>query len=161
MLGLMNGLSIIGRIGIGYIADRFGKVQALSSSFILCGVFHFAFWLPAVTASAESTATALFTLFVIFVGVFGSGFISLFPVVVADLFGTSELASKTGLLNTCIGLTVLAGPSLVNAIIGEGSHMRWMTGVLVSGLFLAVGGSMLAASAFATRKRSQDREIEG
>lgn len=105
----MSGLSIIGRIGIGYVADRFGKVQALSLSFTICGLCHFAFWLPAVTTSAEVQATALFTLFVVFVGIFGAGFISLFPVVVADLFGTSELASKTGLLNTSIGFTVLAG----------------------------------------------------
>lgn len=43
LLGLMNGLSILGRIGIGYVADRFGKVQALSASFVLCGLGHFVF----------------------------------------------------------------------------------------------------------------------
>jgi predicted MFS family arabinose efflux permease len=35
LLGLMNGLSIAGRIGIGWLADRYGKVTALASSFIL------------------------------------------------------------------------------------------------------------------------------
>lgn len=136
LLGLMNGLSILGRVGIGYVADRFGKAHALSASFVLCGLGHFVFWLPGMTASEESTATALLTLFVVYIGIFGSGFISLFPVVVADLFGTSALASKTGLLNTAIGVTVLAGPSAVYAIIGEGTHRQWVLGILTAGLFL-------------------------
>lgn len=75
LLGLMNGLSIIGRIGIGYLSDRLGKVTALTLSFLLCGIGHVVFWLPAVSPHDENTETAiaLFTLFVVFVGVLGSG----------------------------------------------------------------------------------------
>lgn len=75
LLGLMNGLSIIGRVGIGYLSDRLGKVTALTVSFLLCGLGHIMFWLPAVSLKNEDaeTATALFTLFVVFVGVLGSG----------------------------------------------------------------------------------------
>ena len=122
LLGLMNGLSIVGRVGIGWLADRHGKVTALTSSFILCGLGHFVFWLPAVTLSSKdnaSTATALFTLFSVYTGIFGSGFVSLFPVVVAHLFRPVALASKVGLLNTVTGLGTLAGPSAVYAIVGD------------------------------------------
>jgi MFS family permease len=151
LLGLMNGLSIVGRIGIGYVADRFGKLHALSASFILCGLGHFAFWLPGVTINTTTaeTPTALFTLFVVYIGIFGSGFISLFPVVVAHMFGSEALASKTGLLNTAIGLSVLAGPSAVYAIIGDGQSTRWMVGVLTAGLFLFFGGAVLLSASMA------------
>jgi len=119
LLGLMNGLSIAGRIGIGWLADRYRKVTALASSFILCGSGHFLFWLPGVAVSAENTsaATALLTLFSIYTGILGSGFVSLFPVVVADLFGAEILASKVGLLNTINRLETLVGPSIVYVII--------------------------------------------
>ena len=145
LLGIMNGLSIFGRIGIGCFADRYGKIKALSLSFLLCGLGHLVFWLPGVTLRPKETetSTALFTLFVVYVGIFGSGFISLFPVVVADLFGKDNLASKTGLLNTTLGLSTLAGPSAVYAIIGSGMHRSWTTGVLSAGLFMIIGGFVL------------------
>lgn len=144
----MNGLSIIGRIGIGYFADRVGKLPALNLSFILCGVGHLVFWWPGVALPTsadgnETRTTALFTCFVVYTGIFGSGFISLFPVVVAHLFGAEMLASKQGLLNTAVGLGVLAGPSAVYAIIGEGETRHWAVGVVTAGLFMLVGGLLL------------------
>ena len=157
LLGMMNGLSILGRVGIGYFADKFGKVQALTASFILCGLGHFVFWLPGVTVTTDDAGipTALFTLFVVYIGVFGSGFISLFSVVVAHLFGSDNLASKTGLLNGAIGLSVLAGPSAVYAIIDTGVPKRWTIGVLTSGLFLFVGGLVLLVASVAMKKQKR------
>jgi len=148
LLGLMSGLSIIGRVGIGSFADRYGKVTALWLSFTLCGLGRLALWLPGVmlpsTKSSESAATtALFTLFVVYSGLLGSGAISLFPVVVAELFGKDKLAFKIGLVNSTLGLSSLAGPSAVYAIIGSGMHKRWMVGVPTAGLFIVAGGTML------------------
>ena len=155
LLGIMNGLSILGRVGIGYVSDRFGKIEALTASFVLCGLGHFIFWLPGVTVTVDSSGvpTALFTLFVVFVGIFGSGFISLFPVVVSHLFGPDALASKTGLMNTVIGMSVLAGPSAIYAIVDSGKHESgWIIGVLLSGLFLFVGGLVLLVAGSTMRK---------
>ena len=151
LLGIMNGLSIIGRVGIGYFADRHGKVNALSASFLLCGLGHVAFWLPGVATAGEGTdaPTVLLTLFVIYIGILGSGFISLFPVVVAHLFGKERLASRTGLLNTAVGFTTLAGPSAVYAIVDENMGAKWTAGVLASGIFMIVGGVILAGGSTA------------
>jgi len=147
LLGLMNGLSIIGRIGIGWVADRFGKVNALTLSYVLCGLGHLIFWLPAVIMPSENvaTTTAMFTCFVVYVGLLGSGFVSLLPVVVSHLFGPEALASKQGLLNTTVGLATLAGPSAVYAIVGSGETRHWANGVLSAGLFMLVGGLLLGA----------------
>lgn len=147
LLGLMNGLSIVGRIGIGWVADRFGKISALTLSFMLCGLGHLLFWLPAVTVPKENdaTVTAMFTSFVVFIGIFGSGFISLFPVVISHLFGGEALASKQGLLNTIVGIGTLAGPSAVYAIVGDGEVRHWSIGVISAGLFMLVGGLLLGA----------------
>lgn len=54
-----------------------------------------------------------------YTGISGSGFISFFPVVVADLSGAEILALKVGSLNTVSGLGTLAGPSIEYAIIGS------------------------------------------
>jgi MFS family permease len=160
LLGLMNGLSIVGRVGIGWLADRHGKVTALASSFILCGSGHFLFWLPGVAVSAENAgaATALLTLFSIYTGILGSGFVSLFPVVVADLFGAEILASKVGLLNTVNGLGTLAGPSIVYAIIWNGVDLRWAVGVASAGIFMFVGGLTMVTTFSWLNKHSRDHE---
>ncbi|CAK7200214.1 hypothetical protein SEUCBS139899_002905 [Sporothrix eucalyptigena] len=146
LLGLMNGLSIAGRLGIGYFADRHGKLTALVASFVLCGAGHLLFWLPAVLGHSQNDerAVALMTVFVVFVGLLGSGFVSLIPVVVADLFGADNLASKVGLFNSIVGLGVLAGPSAANAIVSSsGSGDDWSMAVLFSGLLMLVGGLLL------------------
>ncbi|KAF3352882.1 hypothetical protein VdG1_08568 [Verticillium dahliae VDG1] len=122
LLGLMNGLSIIGRLAVGSFADRYGKLTALITSF-------------------DEKPVALMTLFVIFVGLLGSGFVSLIPVVMSDLFGAEDLASKVGLLNSIMGLGAFAGPSAVYAIVSDGRDFSMA--VLFSGLLMIVGGLML------------------
>lgn len=144
LLGMMNGLSIIGRISIGMYADRFGKSNALATSFILCGLGHLMFWLPSVIISSEPGSIALFSLFVVFVGLFGSGFVSLVPVVVGDLFGSEGLASRVGLLNSIMGLGVMAGPSAAVAIVNTTGDYTW--GVLFSGMLMVLGGVSMAAA---------------
>jgi MFS family permease len=142
LLGLMNGLSIIGRLGIGSVADRYGKLTALIVSFVLCGTGHLAFWLPAVVINGtDQRPVALMTAFVVFVGLFGSGFVSLIPVVVADIFRPKDLASKVGLLNSVLGLGVLAGPSLANEIVAKAND--WGMAVLFSGPLMFIGSLML------------------
>ncbi|KXT18329.1 hypothetical protein AC579_937 [Pseudocercospora musae] len=155
LLGIMNGLSIFGRIGIGCFADRYGKLTALSLSFLLCGLGHFAFWLPGITSTQDNprAAIALLAIFVVYVGFFGSGFISLFPVVVADLFGSENLASKTGMLNTFVGLSTLAGPSAVYAIAGSGASLGWAFGISTAGLLMIVGGLVLPITKALLSKR--------
>lgn len=160
LLGLMNGLSIVGRVGIGSVADRYGKVFALAASFTLCGLGHIAFWLPGVTVPAKgdpAAVTSLFTIFVVYVGILGSGFVSLFPVVVAHLFGSENLASKTGLFNTVIGISTLAGPSAIYAIVGDGVHRNWWQGVVAAGLFMLVGGVFMILTVGRWTKRDQQR----
>ncbi|KAL1893976.1 hypothetical protein Sste5346_006117 [Sporothrix stenoceras] len=143
LLGLMNGLSIAGRLGIGAFADRYGKLTALVASFVLCGAGHLLFWLPAVLYRGQD-AVALMTVFVVFVGLLGSGFVSLIPVVISDLFGGDNLASKVGLFNSIVGVGVLAGPSAANAIVSsKGGGDDWSMAVLFSGLLMLVGGLAL------------------
>ena len=144
LLGIMNGLSIVGRVGIGMFADRYGKLLALVSSFVLCGLGHILFWLPSVLSKGSETVTALFTLFVVYTGLLGSGFVSLIPVVVAHRFGTTALASKLGLLNSIMGLGAFAGPSAIYAIVSEGED--WTMGILAAGLFMIVGGVTMAGA---------------
>jgi hypothetical protein len=74
-----------------------------------------------------------------YTGISGSGFISFFPVVVADLSGAEILALKVGSLNTVSGLGTLAGPSIEYAIIGSEVDLHWAIGVASAGIFILVG----------------------
>lgn len=144
---------MLGRMRIGYIGDRFGKIQSLTASFILRG-------LPGVTVAGDGTGvpTTLLTLFVVCIGIFGSDFISLFAVVVAHLFGPKALASKIGLLDSAIGVSVLAWSRAIYAIIESGVPKLWTIGVLTSGLFLFVGGLVLLVAGSAMQHKAQALE---
>lgn len=61
----------------------------------------------------------------------------------AHPFEPQELASKVGLLNTVLGLGTWTGPGAIYAIIPDTGD-RLVVGVLVSGLFMLVGGSRMA-----------------
>ena len=86
----------------------------------------------------------------VYVGISGS--ISLFPVLVSDLFGKSALGSKSGLLNTTVGLSILTQPSAINAIIGAGPLQRWTIEVPVACLTMFAGGLMLPAASAVTER---------
>ncbi|RXG48546.1 hypothetical protein VDGE_10181 [Verticillium dahliae] len=143
MTGFLPRYFIIPASAVSQGIDKgYGKLTALITSFVLCGVGHVVFWLPAVMVGDEDEKpVALMTLFVIFVGLLGSGFVSLIPVVMSDLFGAEDLASKVGLLNSIMGLGAFAGPSAVYAIVSDGRDFSMA--VLFSGLLMIVGGLML------------------
>ncbi|KIO32686.1 hypothetical protein M407DRAFT_66305 [Tulasnella calospora MUT 4182] len=88
---VMNFSSAIGRTAVGLTADRIGVTNAFIGSIFLSAVAQLVLW-----NLAESYAVIM--AFSVVEGAFGGCFISLLAPVTAQLFGTSKLATLTGLL---------------------------------------------------------------
>ncbi|RKP09410.1 major facilitator superfamily domain-containing protein [Thamnocephalis sphaerospora] len=109
-VGLSSGVNAVGRIVLGYIADMFGRVNALFSCVFFSGLTVLLIW-------TFSTSYGVLLLFVLLYGFSAGGFISLFPVVTAELVGLDELPNAIGLLYASNAVGNLFGPAIAGALL--------------------------------------------
>jgi len=136
--------SLIGRFGIGAVADRIGRFAALAWMFAGLGVTLVAWW-------GSTSVWALGAVAVTF-GVFYGGFVATLPAVVMDLFGGRAVAGIIGCLYTAAGIGTLAGPPLAGvAFDAWGSYDAPILGAALLSLAGAAGAYALrGARALAT-----------
>lgn len=99
LIGVLNGASALGRVALGFCADKFGHLEMLTSCLLAAAISITVIWLFAPTM-----------LFVILFGFSVGGFVSLAPNVVVAIFGTKNLGSVTGLVYSGAGVGNLVGP---------------------------------------------------
>ncbi|KAF9019798.1 MFS general substrate transporter [Hymenopellis radicata] len=136
---LISAFSAIGRVCLGIVGDHLGHLHILSLCQFLGGVGQMAIW-PFVHNLAGLMA------FSSFYGFFTGGYVSLYPVVAADLYGVEGLASITGVMFSSFVPGTLVGPPASGAILDR--HTDPSTGKIN---FLPVqlfGGTWLIVSAF-------------
>ncbi|KAI9024658.1 major facilitator superfamily domain-containing protein [Hyaloraphidium curvatum] len=109
-LGLSNGASAVGRILIGAFADRLGHVNSYTICLSLTPLFVLLIW-------PFATSFGVLLLFSILYGFFSGGFISLFPTIVATLFGMGNLGARMGATFTATLPGNLAGAPIAGAIL--------------------------------------------
>jgi MFS family permease len=130
LVGLIGIASVVGRLGLGVVADRFGRIRVYRLCFVAMAA-SFSIWLVA----------ADYPWLVVFALVFGvgyGGFIALNPAVVAEAFGVIGLGAIVGMLYTSAGIGSLIGPPLAGVIIDATGTYTW-----------AIVGAMMAAAAAA------------
>jgi MFS family permease len=107
-MGILAGLNAVGRLGIGAIADKLGiRLTILSTVFLLAIVL---FYLNSVT-----TPWMLF-LFSVPFGFLVGGFLTMMPLAMAELFGTSALGSIMGVIGLFSAIGPAFGPAIGAAI---------------------------------------------
>ncbi len=116
LVGLIGGASVVGRMGLGAVADRVGVVRLYQACYLIVGL-SFALWLAADSYS-------LLVVFALVLGVGYGGYVALSPAVLVHLFGNHRLGSVLGALYTSGGVGVLMGPPLAGVIIGHRGY-RW------------------------------------
>ena len=104
ILGAIGAGSAAGRLALGGSADRVGRRQALSGSFLLMAAVLL-WWLAA-------TETWSLLLFAFLFGVGYGGFVALMPALTSDFFGVRHAGALLGLLYTGAGIGTLVGPTL-------------------------------------------------
>src|SRR5207244_4298518 len=87
-LGLIIGLGPVGKVAFGYMADRYQARKILVVSFVLQGL--------AILLVVRGEGAALFWPFVVLFAVGQGGALTVAPLVLGNLFGTSSLGSVVG-----------------------------------------------------------------
>ncbi|KAG9043339.1 hypothetical protein FS837_009735 [Tulasnella sp. UAMH 9824] len=128
---VMNFSSAIGRTVVGLTADRIGVTNAFIASIFLSASAQLVLWNLA-------NSYAVIMVFSVIVGAFGGCFISLLAPVTAQLFGTSKLATLTGLLIMFNLPGNLAGAPLAGAILSA-TGRNWHAAVSYSGAVQLAG----------------------
>lgn len=99
--------SLLGRFGIGALADRIGRLASVAWMFAGMGAMLLVWWTSTSFWALGAMAIAF--------GVFYGGFVAALPAVVMDLFGGRAVGGIIGCLYTAAGIGTLAGPPLAGA----------------------------------------------
>ncbi|KAG0307353.1 hypothetical protein BGZ98_000442 [Dissophora globulifera] len=91
LISIFSGINAVSRVGLGVAADKFGRTNTLFTCCVLAGVSCLAIWTVADTIG-------ILTGFMVAYGLFGGGFISIFPVVVAQVVGVERLPAALGIV---------------------------------------------------------------
>ncbi|MBX9701490.1 MAG: MFS transporter, partial [Acetobacteraceae bacterium] len=135
LLGLVGTASILGRVLLGALADRWGRrATFLGCCWALSGVTLI--WALARDATALSVFAFAF-------GITYGGFVALLPAFVADRYGRASAGTMIGLLYTSRGLALLLGPPLVG--LASGLDGTGAAGAIGFAALLGVAGSALLA----------------
>ncbi|KAJ3375782.1 hypothetical protein GGF31_002986 [Allomyces arbusculus] len=140
LLSVINITSVVGRIVVGFLADRWGNVNCYLASTMFVAVSCLGIWLWAATMPGLVAFAAVF-------GFCAGGLISLMFSVTAQLFGTEGLATSIGLIYTTESVGHLVGPPLAALLIRNDSSLpsRGYAGLIV----YAGVSSLVAAMCFA------------
>ncbi|ORY03792.1 MFS general substrate transporter [Basidiobolus meristosporus CBS 931.73] len=130
IVGLLNGASALGRVLLGTAADRFGRLNLLVFCMLVGSLSTLIIW-----PNAGSFAPLL--IFALLFGFTAGGFISLFPVVIANIFGLENLATVTGLVYASTGVGNLAGSPTAGAL--HDSTSDYLPVILLSGVTMVFG----------------------
>ncbi|KAI8359645.1 major facilitator superfamily domain-containing protein [Mortierella sp. GBAus27b] len=109
LISLFSGINAVSRIGLGVAADKLGRTNTLFTCCFLAGASVLAIW-------SVSSNIVILTVFMVFYGLFGGGFISIFPVVVAQVVGVERLSAALGILYFGNAVGNLLGAPIATAI---------------------------------------------
>lgn len=121
LISISNASNAGGKVVLGYIADRFGRLNTLLICTMVSAVSALALWLPSTSAGGMLMGRALFTAFTVLYSIFAGAYVSLFPTVLAELFGAQNFTSVNGFLYMLRGLGILVGTPAAGALIRSGS----------------------------------------
>ncbi|KAI9296605.1 MFS general substrate transporter [Neoconidiobolus thromboides FSU 785] len=110
LIGLLNGGSAIGRVALGSLGDRFGRINILFICIGLASLFCYFIWTFSFTFGVLLAFNILY-------GMAAGGYISMLPVVTVQLFGVEGIASTNGLLYFGSGIPNLVGTPIASAIL--------------------------------------------
>ncbi|KAJ5319818.1 hypothetical protein N7508_000101 [Penicillium antarcticum] len=152
-IAISNAANAIGKIIIGHIADRIGRMNTLALATLISAVSVLALWLPSCLSDTQSSGSNLFIAFTIIYGIFASAYISLFPASLMELFGVQNFTSINGLLYMVRGFATMVGTPVAGALI-RSSHKR-VDSRSYENTSIMVGVLLLDATVAALRARPE------
>lgn len=135
-LGAIGGTSAVARIGIGYLADRTGRVRTFVVCSVLMGVSTLA--LPA------ARSTWAIGLFAVVFGLAYGGNGALIAPLVADVFGTTNINTTFGLVSISFAVSGLFAPFLAG--VGYDTMGTYLPAFLASGVLALLGAGLVVVA---------------
>ncbi|KAI8810330.1 major facilitator superfamily domain-containing protein [Cladochytrium replicatum] len=144
ILSITNFGSAVGRVMLGMGADQYvGKINMLTLCMFLSSVCILLWW-PFTNSFGTLLSFGFVNTF------FSGGFISMFPVVIADLFGVERMASVMGMLYTASAVGNFAGSPLAGVII---ESKGWVPAILYAGFLTLSSVIFLLAVRFTVSRK--------
>lgn len=116
----------LGRIGWGALSDIIGRLKVFSLLFILTALSM------GILSLVQLNALFYFIILGTIVSCFG-GFLSIFPAICSDYYGSYHFGSNYGLLYQAYGLASLFGPLLLVLTPSENQAFLWAAGLALIG----------------------------
>lgn len=132
LIPILNAAAIPGRLLPGYIADKYGRLNTMTVTAIICTLLTFLLWL--IGSSSHACIIAYTVLF----GFWSGAAISLTPVCIQQVCKTEDIGKRTGTTFTISSFGTLMGIPIAGAILGSGQNY--------DGLIIFAGGLYVAAS---------------
>ena len=145
-IALSNGTSACGKVILGYIADRCGRLNVLLLCTLLSALSTLGLWFPSTLAMDGQIGMSLFASFVILYSITAGAYVALFPTVLVELFGVQHFASVNGLLYMLRGLGTLAGTPGAGALIRNRSESGVHSRVAFKHPSLLIGSLLATAT---------------
>jgi MFS family permease len=157
-IALSNASSACGKVFLGFLADRYGRLNALVLCTVVSAMSTVGLWLPSSVLQNQNLSRGLFLAFSSIYGITAGAYVSLFPTALAEQFGVQNFASINGLLYMLRGIGTLIGTPVAGSLIhgnsGPSSHLAssfektsLMVGCLLFGASLAVSWARIEAGA--------------
>lgn len=127
-ISVNNACNALGKILLGIVADRIGRVNMLLITTALSAICSFVFWLPSTLTPSLPAAQGLFITYAITYGTFASAYVSLFPAALIEVFGPQNFASVNGVLYMVRGMGTLIGTPSAGAMIRSSAHAALPSG---------------------------------
>ncbi|KAI8896995.1 major facilitator superfamily domain-containing protein [Globomyces pollinis-pini] len=143
LIGYMQGASAVGRILLGFIADRLGHVNILTFSLSVGAISGLFIW-------PFSTTYLTLTLFSVVYGFFVGGLISLLPSAIVELFGSQRSGAVISMVYTAFIFGDIIGAPVAGAILHSMSKLNSL-GILEYNylpIMLLTGGAILVGTLF-------------
>ena len=133
LIGFIGASSVVGRLGLGALADRFEALKLYKAATLLLGLSFIIWGFPGSYASL--------VVFAIVMGSAYGGWVVMLPAVLAEIFGVEGLGSTLGAVYSGSAISAVIGTPLAGFLIDKTGSYLWaaaLAGISVITGFLIV-----------------------
>ncbi|KAG0213181.1 hypothetical protein BGX33_003104 [Mortierella sp. NVP41] len=145
LISIFSGINAASRIILGVAADKLGRTNTLFTCCFLAGASCLAIW-------SVASNIQILTAFMVVYGLFGGGFISIFPVVVAQVVGIERLSAALGILYFGNVVGNLLGAPIATAIM-HAQGGKYIGAIIFAGLSPIVAAFFVLVIRFRINKK--------
>ncbi|KAI9678987.1 MAG: hypothetical protein M1822_007413 [Bathelium mastoideum] len=147
LLAVSNVINAVFRVLTGYAGDRFGRQNTLILTLFIAAISVFAFWLSSALSNSASSAFSLWLAFIVLYSISAGGYYSLFPALIAEVFGIRQYAAVNAFILLVRGFGTLFGSPVGGQLLGgadEGARAYanisyWDGGLLLGATICCIG----------------------